>query len=72
MRRRSLARETSRYLAGVAQARHYPASACWRCQVMPGPHKCPARGRWLASYRHRVILAVLIMLTAAVLLAVVA
>jgi hypothetical protein len=41
--RRNLADEAAGYLKGVAQARHWPASACWKCRRKhPGPHDCPA------------------------------
>jgi hypothetical protein len=43
---RNVAGEVTGYLKGVAQARHWPASACWKCRRRrPGPHRCPARSR---------------------------
>lgn len=48
-----MADETADYLKGVAQARHWPSSACWKChRKHPAPHRCPAPPYW-----HRLVIA---------------
>ena len=72
MRHRSLPGEASDYLKAVAQASRYPASVCWRCHLRPGPHKCPARGRWLVRVVPWVLPAGCVMAVAAFVLGVAA